>query len=72
MTSFARDIAALFRQGDVQAMRWMFDLSAYDDVRENAEAILEVVETGSMPCDEPWSADQVAVFRTWAGEDCPP
>jgi hypothetical protein len=72
MTSFASDIAPLFRQRDVQAMSWMFDLSAYDDVRENADAILEVVEDGSMPCDEPWSHEQVAVFRTWTDEDCPP
>src|SRR5688572_15846231 len=44
MMSFARDIAPLFRQEDVAAMKWMFDLADYDDVREHAEAILDVVE----------------------------
>lgn len=72
MTSFASDIVPLFRPRDVQAMRFMFDLSAYDDVRDNAAAILEVVENGSMPCDESWSDEQVGVFRTWTDEDCPP
>lgn len=72
MTSFARDIAPLFRQSDVDAMRWMFDLSDYDDVRDHADEILDVVESGSMPCDEPWPTERVEVLRSWTAEDCPP
>jgi hypothetical protein len=71
MTSFANDIAPLFRPSDRAAMDWMFDLSDYDDVREHAEAILDVVESGSMPCDESWPKDRVAIFRSWTAEGCP-
>jgi hypothetical protein len=71
MTSFANDIAPLFRQSDRAAMSWMFDLTDYDDVKANADAILEVVESGSMPCDEVWPEDRVAVFRSWTVEGCP-
>ena len=71
MTSFAEDIAPLFRPQDVAAMDFMFDLSVYDDVVENADAILDVVATGSMPCDRAWPEDRVAVFRQWTAEGCP-
>jgi len=63
--SFARDIAPLFRKGDVEAMLFAFDLRQYHDVRENADEIHERLEDGSMPCDEEWPADRVALFRTW-------
>ena len=71
MTSFAADIVPLFRDQDVAAMQFMFDLHDYDDVRENADGILETVATGSMPCDENWSDDRVATLRAWIAEDCP-
>jgi hypothetical protein len=32
-------------------MKKAFDLSSYDDVRSNADAILGKVSGGSMPCD---------------------
>ena len=63
--SFARDIAPLFREGDVESMLFAFDLRTYDDVRENADEIHERLADGTMPCDEEWPADRVALFRAW-------
>ncbi len=63
--SFAADIHPLFREGDREAMEFAFDLFAYEDVRENAEAILERLEDGSMPCDGAWPDDRIELFRAW-------
>jgi hypothetical protein len=63
--SFERDIRPLFRESDVAAMSSMFDLSSYDDVRENADPIYERLADGSMPCDGGWPDDQVASFKAW-------
>lgn len=63
--SFARDIAPLFREGDVESMLFAFDLREYEDVRENADEIHERLEDGTMPCDEEWPSDRVALFRAW-------
>jgi hypothetical protein len=71
MTSFATDIAPLFRDRDVAAMKMMFDLHDYDDVKENADAILETVESGSMPCDETWPAERVQLFKSWVDDGMP-
>jgi hypothetical protein len=64
-TSYARDIRPLFRDGDVKAMSFAFDLASYDDVREHAEAIYEQLAAGSMPCDRAWPDDEVRLFRAW-------
>jgi hypothetical protein len=66
MTTFETDIKPLFRQADRDAMKWAFDLWSEDDVRANADAILERIEDGSMPCDGEWPAEQTEVFRSWA------
>ena len=50
---FERDIRPLFRSEDVDAMSFAFDLSSYEDVRENAEAIYDCLADGTMPCDAP-------------------
>ena len=71
MTSFARDIRPLFRQSDVEAMQAWFDLSSLEDVRENAAAIHERLVDGTMPCDGPWSEEQMARFKQWMDEGCP-
>ena len=63
--SFERDIRPLFRQDDVDAMDFVFDLSSYEHVKENAEDIYARVEEGTMPCDGPWPADRVELFRSW-------
>jgi hypothetical protein len=63
--NFARDIRPLFRDQDVEEMQFAFDLSEYDDVKANAEAILERLSDGSMPCDGGWPDAQVELFRQW-------
>lgn len=68
---FADDIRPLFREKDIESMSDKFDLSSYDDVRESADQILERLSDGSMPCDGPWPAEQVALFRDWVGAGCP-
>lgn len=70
--SFARDIAPLFRDEDVDSMEFAFDLRSYDDVRENAEDIYERLADGSMPCDAAWPDEQVARFRAWIDAGAPP
>jgi hypothetical protein len=66
--SFARDIRPLFRDQDVDEMQFAFDLSEYDDVKANADAILERLSDGSMPCDGAWSDEQIEFFRHWMQE----
>jgi hypothetical protein len=70
--SFATDIRPLFRPEDVESMSWAFDLTSYEDVRENAEAIHERLSEGSMPCDEQWPDEQVQRFRSWIDAGMPP
>ena len=53
-------------------MEWAFDLWSYDDVKENADAILERLENGDMPCDEPWPAEQVETFKQWVADGAQP
>jgi hypothetical protein len=68
LLSFERDVKPLFRERDRGAMSWLFDLWSYDDVSANADAILGALESGSMPCDQPWDPDRVETFRLWAQE----
>jgi Ferritin-like len=62
---FEEDIKPLFRERDRDSMRFAFDLWAREDVSTHADAILERIEAGTMPCDEAWPAERVAVFRRW-------
>jgi hypothetical protein len=62
---FEADIKSLFRQKDRERMEWAFDLFDYDEVKENAETILERLEAGDMPCDGAWPDEQIEVFRSW-------
>ncbi|HVA22378.1 MAG TPA: hypothetical protein VNN74_09840 [Candidatus Micrarchaeia archaeon] len=63
--SFEREIKVLFRESDRDAMESTFDLWDAADVRENAAAILEAVEQGSMPCDGAWPEERVGLLRRW-------
>jgi hypothetical protein len=65
--SFANDIRPLFRDDpDVETMKGFgLDLCSYDQVREQAAQIYATLEDGSMPCDEPWPKDKVALFKRW-------
>ncbi len=63
--TFNKNIKKLFTKRDVDSMKWRFDLSNYDDVKENADQIYSVVESGRMPCYAPWSRDKVNLFKRW-------
>ena len=69
--SFARDIAALFRDRDRRSMAFAFDLTS-DDVHTHAAAIARRTAAGEMPCDAPWPEERVRLFRAWIdGEFAP-
>ena len=72
--SFATDIRHLFRETpDIEAMKGFgLDLSSYDDVKAQAEAIYKTLADGSMPCDEPWPKEQVAKFKQWMDDGMAP
>jgi hypothetical protein len=63
--TFQQDIRPLFRDGDIRSMSFAFDLSSYDDVRANADAIHQRLANGTMPCDAAWPPDNVARFQAW-------
>jgi len=63
--TFERDIKSLFRERDRAAMLDFFDLWSFDDVTANADAILAAVRAGSMPCDMPWSNENVDLLERW-------
>ena len=70
--SFESDIQPLFRDKDRARMEWAFDLWRYEDVRDNADAILERLEDGDMPCDGEWPAEQIETFKKWMEAGSPP
>jgi hypothetical protein len=70
--SFENDIKPLFREKDRQRMEWAFDLWNHEDVKDNADRILERLEQGDMPCDGAWSEDRIQVFRDWMAAGMPP
>src|SRR5262249_23628462 len=70
--TYEQNIRPLFRERDIQSMSFAFDLSSYNDVRANAEAIYERLAAGSMPCDGRWPAEDVERFRTWIDNGSPP
>ncbi|MGH7910825.1 MAG: hypothetical protein ACREOV_03810 [Candidatus Dormibacteraceae bacterium] len=65
MASFETDIRPLFREHDRESMTYSFDLWKYEDVKDRADDILDRLEEGDMPCDRPWSDEQIAAFRAW-------
>lgn len=62
---FDEHIKPFFRERDRASMKFAFDLWSYDDVGENADAILARLRDGSMPCDGSWSPEQIASFERW-------
>ena len=67
--SFAKDIRPLFRDTpDVDTMTIGLDLSSFADVKAQAEEIYARVLDGTMPCDEAWPKDQIALFKRWMDE----
>jgi hypothetical protein len=71
--SFERDVRPLFRERDRGAMLGVakFDLWEREDVAQHSQDILERLEDGSMPCDQPWPESQVSVFRRWVDAGMP-
>ena len=63
--SFDAHIRPLFREQDRASMTFAFDLWSFDDVSQHADAILERLEEGSMPCDGAWPTERVEIFERW-------
>jgi truncated hemoglobin YjbI/CDGSH-type Zn-finger protein len=66
---FEKHIKPLFRARDRNSMQFAFDLWAHDDVTRHADAILERLRNGTMPCDGAWPADRIDVFQRWIDSD---
>ena len=62
---FTEHIKPLFRDRDRTSMTFAFDLWSYEEVRANAQGILERVKAGTMPCDGTWPGAWVDVFERW-------
>jgi CDGSH-type Zn-finger protein/truncated hemoglobin YjbI len=62
---FERHVKPLFRERDRKSMNFALDLWSYDDVKTYADAILQRLQNGSMPCDGAWPEDKVDVFQRW-------
>ena len=76
-TSFARDIAPLFRPVDIEHMNdFGLNLADFDAVRAAAGEISNRLKGigGRMPPppDAALSADKISTFDTWVAEGCPP
>jgi hypothetical protein len=72
--SFAHDIRPLFRDSpDIDSMKeYGLDLSSYEDVKAQADAIYARLEDGSMPCDGAWPEERMALFKQWMEEGMVP
>jgi hypothetical protein len=70
--SFEKHVQTLFSERDRQSMKSAFDLWSYDDVKQNAEAILDQVRKGSMPCDGAWPPEKVDTFDRWVSTGMQP
>ena len=74
--SFANDIRPQFRQVDIDHMAFFCDLSKFEDVRDNANDILDRLKGlggRRMPppgSGDPWSADKIALFQKWIDDGC--
>jgi hypothetical protein len=69
---FERDIRPLFRELDRESMASSFDLWALEDVKANAQGILDRLDDGTMPCDGSWPQEHVDIFRRWVDAGSPP
>ena len=71
MPSYETEVKPLFRERDPGAIFSDFDLWSYDDVKADAEAILDQVAGRNMPCDGAWPDERVELFRAWIAEGAP-
>jgi hypothetical protein len=63
--SFKTDIRPLFRDRDLSCMAFAFDLASYDEVTDNADAILRRLRSGTMPMDGAWPQERIDLFARW-------
>ena len=64
--SFDAHIKPLFREQDRASMTFAFDLWSHEDVSRNADAILDRLREGTMPCDGAWPQERVETFERWS------
>ena len=62
---FEEHIKPLFRRRDRESMSFAFDLWSYADVSAHADAILDRLRGGTMPCDGAWPEAKIDVFQRW-------
>jgi truncated hemoglobin YjbI len=72
VVGFEQHVKPLFRERDRKSMRFAFDLWSYDDVRAHAQAILDRVRAGTMPCDGQWPSEWVDVLERWTASGMAP
>jgi hypothetical protein len=70
MASFTHASRLLVRPDDVEARRWLLDLSKYAVEKASAERISSQVAAGTLPRDGAWPAGRVALFRRWIDGMC--
>jgi truncated hemoglobin YjbI/CDGSH-type Zn-finger protein/uncharacterized Fe-S cluster protein YjdI len=70
--TFTAHIKPLFRAKDRQSMRFAFDLWSHADVRQHADAILDRLGAGTMPCDGAWPPERIETFERWIAAGTPP
>ncbi len=64
--SFAADIQPLIRDKDIKAMKaFGIDLSSYEGVKRRAQQIYARLSAKEMPCDGPWSENNVQKLKEW-------
>jgi truncated hemoglobin YjbI len=63
--NFEQHLKPLFREVDRRSMSFAFDLWSHEDVSRHAEAILDRLQAGTMPCDGAWPEHRVEAFRRW-------
>lgn len=73
--SFAADIEPIFRPF-VSYMSWRLNLGSYDHVKTNAQIILNRITEPDNPMPPspftPLTANQIATFKQWMDDGCPP
>jgi hypothetical protein len=70
--SFENDLAPLLKQFRGN-MIWRFDLTSYDDVKTNYDAIFDRIQKKGMPPPPypPLTDDQIAMFKAWQEQGFP-
>ena len=69
--SFEKDIKPIFA-GYKDEMIWRFDLTSYDEVKANSEAICKRITLKGMPPPplEPLTDTQILDFQLWIEQGC--